>query len=107
MDLMNKDYKLIIQSQDIVLSKSESMSMIKAIKNLLTRLKEFNALGCLNSCEFVDTMNPFTGETLTKRFVVSVAVPNTTFTIKKMSKGSINREVFVSNLNNIKEKYYD
>lgn len=104
---IRKEYKFIMRTEGESVYVTPPVSLIKAIHHLLIRLKQMNALDCINMGYFVDTVNPFKKNVVCKRFVVEVNVPKCDCIIFKITKGSIHKEEFVSLIKSIKEKYYE
>lgn len=104
-EVVKEDYRLITSDETMILNVSQPLSLVDVLKLLITTLKQYNALSCLDLIFFEETHNPFKKETVVKRAKVYITFPYTVFTIKKLSKGSINKEEFMAVLKYIKEKY--
>lgn len=109
MGLTDKEYRLIVkQNKTTVIDKSASLSMIDVIHKLLDKLKKLNALGCVEEGRFIETIDRFNNNNIViKRFLITVRIPYTQFIVKKESTGSIDKELFLSTLQYIKENYYE
>ena len=103
---MNKEYKVIITTLHKTY-KSERLDLYDTFMKFLKYLKMNRMLDEYNKGDFITTTNPFTDETLIKRYSVEILVPYTIIEIRKLSKGSLNPEDFLKSLEFIKEKYYD
>lgn len=101
------NYRLITVTNDMIIDVTQSLTLVGVVKKLLERLDAVNAACCIEDGFFVTTKNPFNGELLVKRYQVGVGVPSTTFTIKKMDKGSIDIDEFMAVLKYVKENYYN
>lgn len=86
---------------------SEMLSMEGVINRLLYKLKHINCLCNLSDGYFEETVCIKDNSIHTKRFIVITNVPKGKFMIKKISKGSFDKEIFIHTLNYIKEKYYE
>lgn len=107
MGIGTRPYKFIMQNSHGIITTSTHKSLNVAIFNLLHRLSLLNSLNSAEDGVFKNTKNPFTGEMLTKRYVVEINAPFTIFEIKKQTKGSLNEELFMETLKNIKEEYFE
>ena len=87
--------------------KTTHQTMFLAMHAMLYYLDSIKALNNAEKGRFITTQNPFTKESVTKRYEVDVVIPKTKITIKKRSKGSINTENFMGGLNYIKRYYYE
>ena len=86
--------------------KSAQFDAVEAIKYVAEYLLNLHALNCLDCGTFVETtcaLRP--NEIFCKRYVITLNVPYTKITIKKETKGDIDREVFMSIITIIKEMY--
>ena len=104
---VDKEYKLHITSHGKTISNSRLLTLFDVLKELLLNLQQLNALDCCETGEFITTQNPYNKEFVVKRYAVTITVPYTTLTVRKTSKGSINKEQFMSTLKYIKELYYE
>ena len=86
--------------------KSAQFDAVEAIKYVAEYLLNLHALNCLDCGTFIKTtcaLRP--NETFCKRYVIILNVPYTKITIKKETKGDIDREVFMDLITTIKEMY--
>ena len=87
--------------------KSQPRDIFHIMKIFLNILNQYNALDLFDKGEFIQTRNPFTNENLVKQYVVQINIPHTIIELKKLDKGSIDTEMFMATLKNIKEAYYN
>ena len=104
---MKENYKLITTVNNTVIDVTQPSPLVDVIKKLLDRVSTCKAMCCVDAGVFLTTVNPFNGDKVVKRFVVSVGIPPTRFTVVKTDKGSINLEEFLSIIKYVKEKYYN
>ena len=100
-----REWKLIEKTPYGVSDKKTFHSLHTAIIVLVGKLKMLLCEDLIDTGSFVPTQNTFTKEILTKRYVLEIVCPRTTFEIRKQTKGSIDQEEFMAILNRIKEKY--
>lgn len=104
---MKENYKLITTVNNNIVDVTQPSSLVDVAKKLLDRVSTCKAMCCIDAGVFLTTVNPFNGDKVVKRFVVSVGVPPTRFTVVKTDKGSINIDEFLSIIKYVKEKYYN
>ena len=86
--------------------KSAQFDTAEAIKYVAAYLLNLHALNCLDCGKFIETTSALSpNETFCKRYVITLNVPYTKITIKKETKGDIDREVFMDLITTIKEMY--
>ena len=86
--------------------KSAQFDAVEAIKYVAEYLLNLHALNCLDCGTFIETTSALRpNETFCKRYVIILNVPYTKITIKKETKGDIDREVFMDLITTIKEMY--
>lgn len=103
---VTKNYRIITKAPFDTF-KSPPHSMMNVLKVFLNILSQYKALNMYDAGCFIETKNPFTGDTVCKKYVLEINIPHTIIEIRKLDKGSINEDVFMSTLQIIKEKYYD
>jgi hypothetical protein len=99
------DYKVITSSNGNVIDITQPLTLVGAVKKLMEKLDVCNAIDCVDDGKFILTVTPVTNEVRVKRFCVTVGIPSTTFTIKKINSGSIDKEEFMAVVKYIKESY--
>ena len=86
--------------------KSAQFDTVEAIKYVAEYLFNLHALNCLDCGKFIETTSALSpNETFCKRYVITLNLPYTKITIKKETKGDIDREVFMDLITTIKEMY--
>lgn len=100
-----REWKLIERTPRGVSDKQTFRHVQTALIVLIGKLKMLLCDRVVADGMFVETKNPFTNEKLTKKYVLTINCPHTTFEIKKQTKGPINQEEFMAILNRLKEKY--
>lgn len=86
--------------------KSAQLDVVEAIKYAAKYLYNLHAIDCLDCGKFVKTTSALRpNETFCKRYVITMNVPYTKITIKKETKGDINREIFMDIISIIKDMY--
>ena len=86
--------------------KSAQFDTAEAIKYVAEYLLNLHALNCIDCGTFIETTSALSpNEIFCKRYVITLNVPYTKITIKKETKGDIDREVFMDLITTIKEMY--
>lgn len=101
MGVMNKEYKLYQTTTQLTPPKT----IIGVCKELLNRLQVVNGLFLADKGEFITTKHPFEGYCTTKRYYVKLFVPNTDYTIVKITKGDIPKEELIETIKLLRRKY--
>ena len=104
---MGRPYKVIIKNNSGVIDVRSFKSLWLAVFHTLSCLEVLNGLDCADCGEFKTTANPFNGDLLIKRYIITINAPYTVFEIKKQAKGSLNQELFIETLKNIKGEYFE
>lgn len=98
-------YQLIIykQKKEIYFSKPNGLTAV--LLEFLNRLDNLNALDIAVNGVFNEQYVSLTNKTHSKQYIVNTIIPEQKFIIKKISKGNIHREYFISKLKILKEKF--
>ena len=104
MDLVNDRYRLIEYRVSGSVSKFLPESIWEVLERLWSRLNSIRATEAFDRGVFVPTTNPMTNETLIKRYRVDVSIPSTTFIVKRLDAGSIDTDLFMEIIENVKRK---
>ena len=105
MSVKKKEYRVLIKTATQTIDKTQPMTLGKAIDFMCNVVYQLSNSKELMSGKFIETTNPFTKEEVIKRYVIELKAPYTQIEIFKLSKGSINKNVFNEILAIVKEKY--
>lgn len=87
-------------------TKTTHKTLCSALKEMVNYLHNINGIDLAEKGFFVTTQNTFNKDFLVKRYRVSVGIPPTIITVKKLTKGSLNSEKVIELISHIKGKYY-
>lgn len=102
-----KEYVFEILVKDRVVYATRPSRIETAISKLLDKLTSMNTMCCLDNCYFEETKFLITSETFKKRFVVKIEIPPTILRVRKITKGDIDEEMFLTTLYKIKRRFYE
>lgn len=102
-----KEYVFEILVKDRVVYTTRPSRIETAISKLLDKLTSMNTMCCLDNYYFEETKFLITNETHKKRFVVKIEIPPTTLRVRKITKGDIDEEMFLTTLYKIKRRFYE
>lgn len=97
-------YRLIEDLYNGRINKYLPETLEEVVEHLFDRLRSIRAERLIDRGAFVTTYNKFRDEFVMKRYCVEVTMPHTKYTIKLLNKGSIDTELFMQTINNIKRK---
>lgn len=104
---LGREYKLTIKNYNSLLDKKTYSTLAEAMYALLEILKHQNNLDSYDKGTFIITQNTFNKDLLKKRYRIITIMPYSEIEIKKLSKGSFDVDMFMTNLKRMKEIYFN